>query len=129
LFIRETLSIYGCDREFRKAFPQDPNQRKDFYEVYAVDPFLSSSYSVYAEPAVRLTSISTNCQKYLNMGCAFVAKIDSSKLAAGVWLKYLRDNKEKIKDNYLQHIERIVEFVSEYTGVHSCMQILAIFSS
>ncbi len=63
------------------------------------------------------------------MGCAFVAKIDSSKLAAGVWLKYLRDNKEKIKDNYLQHIERIVEFVSEYTGVHSCMQILAIFSS
>ncbi len=62
------------------------------------------------------------------MGCAFVAKIDSSKLTADAWLKYLRENKEKIKDNYLHFIESIVQFISEYTGVHSCMQILAIFT-
>ena len=128
-FIRDMLSINACDREFRKSFPRDPNHRKAFYEVYTEDPFLRSSYSVYGMPAVRLTSISPNCQMYLNMGCAFVAKVDSSKRAADGWLKYLRDNEDNIKGIYMQLIENTVEFISEYTGVFAIHAFLAISSS
>ncbi len=58
----------------RTAFSQDPIHRQDFYEAYDGDQFLRSDYSVYDQHTVRLTSISANCQLYLSMGCAFVAK-------------------------------------------------------
>jgi hypothetical protein len=125
-YFREKLNIYGCDREFRKVFPQDLEQRMDFFQVYT-DPFLINSYAMYAQPAMRLTSIQASCQLYLKLGCAFVAKVDSSKRASVGWLKYLSDNEDKIKGNFLQPIETIVEFISEYTGIHAMHAILGNF--
>ncbi len=113
---RELLDTYGCEQAFKKVFPKDPDLRKGFYEIFSIDPFLQSNYEMYNRPAVKLTAISANCQLYVQMGCAFVSKIDSSIHAKENWMKHLSINEDKIKSDYMQPIQEILEFVSEYTG-------------
>ena len=123
---REMLSMYGCDTEIRKIYPQDLEHRKILYQIYSVNQFLQTTSSIYARPASRTTSISQNCQMYLKLGCAFVTKIDFSKRAASGWLKYLSDNENTIKSSYLQPIKKTVEFILEYTGIYE-IQVYLIF--
>ena len=119
MLARDMLEQNGCAGQLKKVFPHNLAVREAFYSVYGIDPWLSSSYNMYAKPALSVSSMSGTCQMYLNYGCSFVLEVNSLSQSKKGWLDYIISNEDKIKKTFLPTIQLMINFIKNFTGIAS----------
>jgi hypothetical protein len=112
---REILNFYSCGIEIKKVFPIENYERKNLLQIYDSNELGFISYSMYYETSVDVTSILEPCQRYLEIGCAFV--MDSGQKKA-VWASQIDVIARKINSYklYTEQIDTLVRITSQIIG-------------
>jgi hypothetical protein len=130
LFCRENLQLYSCALQFKKVFPANQDLRKILFDVYgSTGRSLPPTFSMYDDPAAKLTSLPSPCQMYISSGCSFVMNMQITSKSKAQWTKYLNGTTEKIKNDYVGPISEAIRFVTHYTGIFSASEVQLLSSA
>jgi hypothetical protein len=119
---RYKLQLSNCDFFIKKVYPKDLKQRNEIFEYYTTTNSHPQKYEMYKEPAVKLSSIPTQCRMYFRQGCSFVQTAQITQQSKKDWTTLLNRSRVNIREDYITPIDTVADFLAYYAGARAHVQ-------